>query len=486
MKNTTKILVTGDYGFDYDIYLASDEDNPPPGTPPARMGVSVGGAGIALRVLKAVAARLSDGSDKESPTPGLDVGFAGRPEGATSPPTAALWQKFKFGKLGKTAKEENTEVWRVRRSLSLGDGGFPRLLQSPEIPEAAPVDFKPQVVLVEDNVGGFRFQVPGWLPGGPTEVSKDKSETLPEWIILKTSAPVCHGAFWWALSGPSEVRDRLVVVVSIRDLRSSEIRVSQGISWERTALDLARELSQSPLLEGLRRARHVIVTLYGEAALWMERVGSGEHEQRNFTLLFDPGYMEGEWSRDLCGSEGNAYGFQSTLAASVAAHLAMAGGEGLATGIGNGLRATRLLRAMGHGADTSSAPAFPVHALAAVILENDMAKLPSDLPGLPQADLTKLGAFGRTLIPASALISDRNAAESDTGTTTCCGTAKWRILEASDGRPSPDQPLYGLGRRVALLGLDGLKDVPFHDADDFGEFGQIPGFPGIGLPRRDG
>lgn len=452
---TTKILVTGDYGFDYDIYLSSDEDNPPPGTPPARIGVSVGGAGIALRVLKAVGARLADDAKKEPPTPGLDVGFAGRPEGATSPPTAALWQKFKFGKLGKTAKEDNAEVWRVRRSLSLGEGDFFRLLQSPEMPEVAPADFKPQVVLVEDNVGGFRFQIPAWLQ----ERANDESEHLPEWIVLKTSAPVCHGAFWWALSGPTEARDRLVVVVSIRDLRSSEIRVSQGISWERTALDLARELSQSPLLEGLRRARHVIVTLHGEAALWMERVGSGEDEQRNFTLLFDPGYMEGEWSRELCGPEGNAYGFQSTLAAAVAAHLAMAGGNRLATGISNGLRAMRLLRAMGHGADTSSAPEFPTKALAAVILEHDVAKLPTDLPGLPQIDWSKLGAFGRTVIPASAFTSDR-AAETE-AEATCCGSPKWRILEASDGRPSPDQPLYGLGHRVALLGLDALKDAPY-------------------------
>ncbi len=30
-----RILVTGDYGFDYDIYLHTNDDNPPPGTPPA-------------------------------------------------------------------------------------------------------------------------------------------------------------------------------------------------------------------------------------------------------------------------------------------------------------------------------------------------------------------------------------------------------------------------------------------------------------------
>ena len=155
MDKTNKILVTGDYGVDYDIYLSTDEDNPPPGTPPARIGVSVGGAGIALRVLQAAAARLAE-APKEGPgTPGLEVGFAGRPDGVTSPATAALWQKLKFGKLGKTPGDETSEVWRVRRSLSLGHVIGSQMLPSPQLPESASAEFKPKVVLVEDNVTVF-------------------------------------------------------------------------------------------------------------------------------------------------------------------------------------------------------------------------------------------------------------------------------------------------------------------------------------------
>ncbi len=317
MGNTAKILVTGDYGFDYDVYLPTDDDNPRPGAPPARIGVSVGGAGIALRVLDEVRAQLAGTAGSPLAAPRLEVGFSGKDSGVTSPPTAALWQKFKFGKLGRTPAEEGAEVWRIRRSLSLGAVSGSHELPSAELPPTVSGDFKPDVVLVEDNVGGFRFQKPDWLTADGKATS---------WIVLKTSAPICHGAFWWALSGPAEFRDRLVVVVSIRDLRTSEIRVSQGISWERTALDLARELSQSPLLEGLRRARHVIVTLHGEGALWMERIASGEDglEQHRFRLFFDPGYMEGEWSREVCGSDGDAYGFHSTLAASMAAHASCA------------------------------------------------------------------------------------------------------------------------------------------------------------------
>ena len=453
MTDPKRILVTGDYGYDYDIYLPTNEDNPPPGTPPAQIGVSLGGAGIAHRILSAAAqqaARTDEGTFK------LEVGFAGKPDRFMSPPTAALWQKFPFGKLGKTPDDERTDVWRVRRSLSLGAVAGSQPLPTTDLPGPVREDFEPTVVLVEDNVGGFRFQVPDWLQ----PLTEDGSGPLPEWIVLKTSAPVCHGAFWWALSGPSALRDRLAVVVSIRDLRTCEVRVSRGISWERTAMDLARELCQSPLLEGLRRAKHVIITLHGEGAMWMERVQAADGAARHrFTLLFDPGYMEGEWSREFCGAEGDAYGFQSTFASALAVHLSRAGSEGISAGIRSGLSAMRLLRAMGHGVAREPAPALPTEALATVILAGE-APAPKDLPRAPRADWGRLGGLGRAVVPPHE--SADGAAPSETAGGGACGAAEtWRILETSDGRPSREQPLYGLGRRVALLGLEGLRNVPY-------------------------
>jgi hypothetical protein len=453
MNTTAKILVTGDYGFDYDIYLPSDEDNPPPGTPAAQIEVSVGGAGVALRILNAAAAHLAAASTGST----IEVGFCGKPDQVTAPPTAALWQKFKFGKLGKTPDDEEQEVWRVRRSLSLGTISDMHWVR-PAIPQSVADDFRAEVVLIEDNVGKFRFQVPDWLPGtGCAEPGH-----LAKWIVLKTSAPICHGAFWWELSRSAEFRDRTVVLASIRDLRRLEIRVSQGISWERTALDLARELSQSPLLEGLRRARHVIVSLQGEGALWMQRAEDEKDGNRQFSfeLLFDPGCMEGDWPEEMCGPGGNAYGFQSTLAAAIAAHMALSDQDGLRPGIENGLRAMRLLRAMGHGlAGEGSLPQLPAAALAAVVL-GDLEKPSLAAPKMPPADLTRLGAFGNARIPATALPG--GSTDTQPGAASQCQEqAKWRILEASDSRATLDQPLYGLGRRVALLGLDGLRKVPY-------------------------
>jgi hypothetical protein len=116
---------------------------------------------------------------------------------------------------------------------------------------------------------------------------------------------------------------------------------------------------------------------------------------------------------------------------------------------------------VGHGwAKKDSVPELPGESLAAVILAKDVESLNAPLPNLPPADWGKLGVFGRATIPAVAMAGGGAVSESG-ATTPCCAPAKWRILEASDGRATSDQPLYGLGRRVALLGLEGLKDVPY-------------------------
>jgi hypothetical protein len=485
MLKTRRILVAGDHGFDYDLYLATNEDNPPPGAPPTDIRVTVGGAGISLRVLQAVAMRLGAAGDKGSGEARLEVGFASTPGGTVGPPSLALWQKSRFGKLGRTPDDEDEQVWRTQRSMSLGAVSTPHPFPTAPLPEAAPESFQPDVVLVEDNAGGYRFLVPAWLQplvemeprpttgksttvkptnDQPTTVKSTIDAPLPRWIVLKTSAPVGHGSFWWALAGSQELADRLVVIVSIKDLRRSEIRVSQGISWERTALDLSRELEQSPALEGLRHARHVIVTMLGEGALWMERVdGVGEAgDTRRYSLIFDPGHMEGEWSREICGSTGDAYGYHSTLAAAIAAHLVLAEPKdlekSLGVGIQNGLRAMRLLRAFGHGPVKS--PGFPAEALAEVVLQSDPGKLGEALPKVPHADWSRLGTFGRIPVPHPAEIHRDVPTETASGKV-CSPRTEWRILESGDGGRAVQQPLYGLGRRVALLGLDALANVPY-------------------------
>lgn len=432
---TTKtVLVTGDHGIDYDIYLQTDEDNPPPGTPPTIIQATHGGAGIVHRVLAAAAC-------PDPSVPALfDVGFVAV-ERTSAPPTAAIWAPFDLGALGATPAEQKARVWRTRRSISLGNVSDPSALPMPSpLPSGIDLEkrFAADILTIEDDGAGFRTNVPPGLLG----LLEGRAASLPSWIVLKTGAPVGHGVLWWALVGRAEVADRLVVVVSISDLRRAEVRVSQGISWERSAEDLARELVTSPALSGLRQARHVIVTLHSEGAMWMERPADGASPPRA-RLFFDPANMEGEWSRRI-GIKGNAYGFHAVFAASLAARLAVepAGAEtdALATGIERGLLAMRALRVLGHGPVKGGAPALPAADLGGLAACRSLREF-GERAG-SRIQWSRLGVFGRAEIPAPGVAAGR-----------------WRMLEATD-RELSGRPMYGKARRVALAGTSALENVP--------------------------
>lgn len=431
---TKTVLVTGDHGVDYDIFLQTDEDNPPPGTPPTIIQATYGGAGIVHRVL-AAAAR----PDPAAPAL-FDVGFVAG-ERMSAPPTAAIWAPFDLGALGATPAEQKARVWRTRRSINLGNVSDPSALPKPS-PLPSGIAHEGQdaadVLAIEDDGAGFRTDVPSslmaWLEG--------QAASLPSWIVLKTCAPVCHGVLWWALVGRAEVADRLIVVVSISDLRRAEVRVSQGISWERSAEDLVRELVTSPALSSLRQARHVIVTLHSEGAVWMERQ-AGVSSPPRARLFFDPANMEGEWSRRI-GIKGNAYGFHAVFAASLATRLAIepAGAEtdAIAAGIERGLLAMRALRVLGHGPVKAGAPALPATDLAGLAACHNPREC-AETSGI-RIQWSRLGAFGRAEIPSPGVAAGR-----------------WRMLEATD-RELGGRPMYGKARRVALAGTAALENVP--------------------------
>lgn len=429
---TKTILVTGDHGLDHDIYLHSDDDNPPPGTPPTIVRSTHGGAGIAHRLLGAAQA---DGGGAL-----FETRFVPRTI-VDAPRTAAVWAGFDLGDLGATPADQRTKVWRTRRSMSLGRVADDSALPAPAAPAdiAADAGYESDILVIEDNGGGFRLNVPppltSFLEGAPSR--------LPERIILKTCAPVGHGTLWWLLAGRKALADRLIVLVSIADLRRADVRVSQGISWERTAEDLANELVASSSLSGLRLARHVIVTLQGEGALWMARSAPAS-PPFGTRLIFDPACMEEEWPRKV-GAKGGAYGFHSAFMAAVACGLAMdqAGDEGraLAGGIERGLLVMRAMRVLGHGPVKDSAPGLPAAELGRLIARPGLADVGRG--SAAPITWTRLGSFGCAEVPAPG-----------------SGASRWRMLEATNLELA-GHPLYGKAHRVALQGTSALGNVPY-------------------------
>ncbi len=442
--STHRILVSGDYHINFDLYLSPEGCTQPFQKSPPRMFTSTGGAGIAHDLLQAVATSLQAASSPEL----LEVKFE-ISDDFIDTPHSVLWQPSPLGKLGKEDDDRDAKVWRAMRSLPIGK--LPESIDASKVslPEPASATYKPDVILVEDHVCNYRCHVPEWLQKikGPEKKRGKKKVHVPQWIVLNTDSPVAKGFFWWEMIGTLDLADRLVVVLSLDDLRKTDIRVSKGISWERTAQDLFRELIQSPVLLSLRRAKHVVIPFATDGAVWMTRtkVKGGEIPDWKVTLFFDPGHMEGEWWQGSGEAQENTDNISSVFAASIATKLAMKFPNNpdvdLGEAIQHGLISMRVYQALGNGSVKDSTPTPPTGILTKFILSGK-----KDLSETVQLDhlhinWKKLGSFSSIDVDI-----DNNA---------------WRILESGDQYRAKQQPLYGLARRVALFGLNALGSVPY-------------------------
>lgn len=464
------ILVTGDHSVDYNIYLPTTDENPPPGIPPAKLHPTLGGAGIIYSLLKEIAAAAL-------PKRPFALGFKDCQNSSEllSSPTAAVWCPQQLDELGGNEGSRKAKVWRLTKSLGLRlAAGLPAPdnITKPPTPKK---EFIPDILVIEDDAVGFRFARHSSDQKGKKKTSRTSEDTavvdrtakyasyfvskdpMPRWIIHKMTAPLCRGDLWFFLSRhDKQLADRLILIVTTKDLRRENTRISHGISWERTAEDILLEIEESPELAGLRLAKHLIVTCHGEGALWIERT---DRKRPRAHFFFDPQHMEGEWSNTYA-RKGEAYGFQACFTASVAAHVAKTDVKQVAAGIDAGIRqgiwAMQFLRGWGHGPELEGKPGLPARALADVILTDDMKQLTEQYKSkirksksgedLPLFDFRKMSRIGRTEIPEDIANPKK----------------QWRILENADAavvRP-PEEPMYGVARRIALFGLSALGEIP--------------------------
>ena len=141
-------------------------------------------------------------------------------------------------------KSRGQNRWRVAELLGLNrciqENGDDAQLWQKIRDEPERVD-----LLVLDDAGlGFRDQAEIW----PACL---RDQTKRPWIILKMSQPVASGQLWEHLI--RNYPDRLFVVTTVNDLRRTEVQISQGLSWERTAQDVIWELDHSQQInQGLR------------------------------------------------------------------------------------------------------------------------------------------------------------------------------------------------------------------------------------------
>jgi hypothetical protein len=353
-----------------------------------------------------------------------------------------------FGMAEPTAANESTihqtytvlaraadEVWRVQNFLGVEsdtDGDL-RIVS-----DRADAD----VVVLLDSDLGFENQKAAW----PLAITTPKCRP---WIVLKTSVPAFHGDLWQLLI--ANHAERLIVVMTVDDLRRKELQLLRRLSWERTAQDLVSEMRDSPALRALKQCQHVIVSFGTAGAMLLSR----DDKPR---LVFDPSSMEGEWeTRD----RGSMIGYTSVMAAAVT-HEIMIHPEWpqLVDALPRGIAGMRALYTEGFGK--------------------------GEQPVVATAHVARAALSGEKIV-AAAVVKDTNA-------------ESWTILEdrlKHAAAISPDNDvkdvLYELAARVAVYGPEvALPDVPqlrirnlfTVDRDEIESLGSIKGLLSEYMQRK--
>jgi hypothetical protein len=135
-----------------------------------------------------------------------------------------------------------------------------------------------ETVVIDEAGIGFRNFPDAW-----PDFSKTNN------IILKTTHPLCNGMLWNELQKHSS---KLTTILNLNQLKHYNIKISNGISWEQTALDIVYSLYKNKTLKNLLISNILIITIGSAGAIVIEH---NKNNQLEYNLVYDPVFMEGEW-----------------------------------------------------------------------------------------------------------------------------------------------------------------------------------------------
>ncbi|MFG0333651.1 MAG: hypothetical protein ACF8TS_09845 [Maioricimonas sp. JB049] len=308
------VLVDGDVTIDWNLADLGPRDRLSHGWSAdsrSRMSQQRAGAALLADLTASVLADNSAASVATGPMPDAPV----RNDDLRFHHAYAMWRRDGDG------------AWRVSQFL----GVAPRASDL-QVDPGDPVS--PAVVVIDDAGLGYRSAESSWPPA--------LREPHPDcWVILKMASPVASGPLWHHLIRCCP--ERLIAVLTIDDLRRTELQISRGLSWERTAQDVVWELVHNPCINGLGLCAHTVVSFGTVGAILHSRGSSSAR------LMFDPLVMEGEWERP---EDGRLIGNTATLTAALVRQVVASPGDpDFEAGIRSGVHATRILYRKGYHCD---------------------------------------------------------------------------------------------------------------------------------------
>jgi hypothetical protein len=367
-KTTTSVLVTGDLTVDWNI--ARNRDSVATGAvwnqdDYTRACMQPGGAALLGDLIEGIANQIQSGQgniitvckDKQ-----LDKSIP--PCDQRYHHSYSLWSSF---------KNKDTASWRVSEFIGMDRNKTGSVNDSKSILRDVP---EPDVVVIDDANLGFRDQLEYWTG------YFDALKKAP-WIIIKMSCPVADGKLWKYLH--QKFAKKIIVVMNVDDVRRTEVQISKGLSWERTAQDLAWELIYNPRINSLADCAGIVVSF--------DTAGAFHLSERKGKLFYDSKGIEGTWAKSF---PGGMIGYNSCLTASLVHRILLAPeNPDIIPGIQSGIAAMRKLHIDGYGDRNEKEPCgqltFPIKSIATEIASGanpvavddveDPVRFLNDVPG---------------------------------------------------------------------------------------------------------
>ncbi len=328
------VVVAGDLTMDWNLAHSPAPEGGPVGWSTAshsRVSLQRGGAGLLADLASKVATAI------QNPDEPIQILSCAEPEGTISPTDPRFYHSYAMWRRDADGK------WRVGGYLGVDS----TRLVDPCQGDAAYVSRAPaDIVVIDDAALGFRSQPSHW----PAALHAIDDST---WVVLKMASPVASGDLWQHLMKSHP--ERLIVVLTVDDLRQTDVQISRQLSWERTAQDVAWELVHNPHVNGLGRCAHAVVSFGTAGAILHSR----ENESaRRCRLLFDSTAMEGQWERP---GNGQMIGNTATLTSAIVRQLLLEPVDpDLVSAIRSGLGAMRHLYRIGYGSAEGTGDNFDV------------------------------------------------------------------------------------------------------------------------------
>lgn len=239
----------------------------------------------------------------------------------------AMWKQFPGPK---------GDVWRVDQYLGLD----PKSEDTKTGKEVLTADNMPgsNIVILDDANLGFRDEPETW----PNSI---KENANPSWIVVKMAKPIASGKLWDHLR--ANFSDKLIAVIPVNDLRFTEVHISRGLSWERTAQDVAWEMIHNPCISTLSNFAYVIISFGPDGAILLDNASRKDDKALpDFRLIFDPRVIEGMWEQQ---HQGQMIGYATCLTAGIVRQLMISlSHPNINLGVQSGLNAMRNLHEFGY------------------------------------------------------------------------------------------------------------------------------------------